>query len=528
MLPLFQTDFYKVYHWAQYDPKTEYVYSNTTARKSRLEGVNEAVVFGISYFVQEYLINNWKENFFDRSIEEVIAEYHRVIDVTIGKHAVNEEQIRYLHSLGYLPVKVKALPEGSLCPIGTPFITIINTDPKCYWLTNFIETISQTALWQPITSATIALRYKKLLTEYAEETSDCPEFVQWQGHDFSMRGMSSFESSCVSATGHLLSFTGTDTVPAILFLEKYYGADVTKEMVGASVTASEHSVQCSHYCGEDNEDAYISRMLEIQPDGIVSIVCDGYDYWRFITNSIVRFKDQIMGRNGKVVLRPDTGDPVKIITGYFPKKVPYTLAEARTMEMYMTASTKLWNGDHDAILTTDGYYLDMSYQELTTDEVNGSIVTLYNIFGGFDNSKGYIDLDPHVGLIYGDSITYERCEEICARLKDKGFASTNVVFGIGSYTYQYNTRDTLGLACKATWVQIDGKAKNIFKSPKTGDSMKKSACGLLQVVKENGKIVLNQKVTIEEENFGELKVVYENGVQYNKPTLLEIRERLNG
>lgn len=527
--PLLKTDFYKIYHWAQYNPLTEYVYSNTTARKSRLEGVNEIVVFGLRYFVEEYLINDWKENFFNRPVDEVITEYRRIIDRTIGPHTVNEEQLKYLHSLGYLPLKLKALSEGTLCPIGIPCVTIINTDPECYWLTNFVETISQTVLWQPITSATIAHRYKLLLDQFAEETSDTPEFVQWQAHDFSMRGMSSFESCCVSGAGHLLSFTGTDSIPAICILEAYYGADVTKELIGASVTASEHSVQCSHYDGSDNEDLYIARMLEIQKEGIVSVVADGIDYWKFISQNLITFKDQIMARNGKFVVRPDTGDPVKIVTGYFIKDVYYTSDQYIKNINRKSFFIDTWCDQRfDAVKTTDNKYFDIHGTELSEEEVKGSIQVLYEIFGGIKNDKGYIELDPHIGLIYGDSITYDRANLICELLANKGFASTNIVFGIGSFQYQFVTRDTYSIAFKATYVQINDEAKPIFKDPKTGDGMKKSAKGLLRVNKVNGTLVLKDQCTPEEEAGGELQVIFENGIQYNTQTLSQIRERLNG
>ena len=525
MLPLLASDSYKQCHHRLYPSNLELMYSNTTPRHSRVEGVNEVVVFGTQYFVEEYLINHWDNDFFNKPIDSILKEYHRIIDNHLGTGVINDDNIRYLHSLGYLPIHLKALPEGTLCPMGIPLMTIINTDAKCAWLTNFIETISQTVTWLPITSATTAYNFKKLLTSWAEETSDSPEFVQWQGHDFSMRGMSSFESCQVSGGAHLLSFTGSDSIPAICFLEKYYGADVTKELISGSVAASEHSIQCTYFDNGDNENLYIQGMLDAVPNGIVSIVADGYDYWKLISENLITFKDKILSRNGKVVIRPDSGDPVKIVSGYFPKEVPYSLAMIRTMGMAMTAHDKLWDGTHDAILTTDGHYLDITHQELTLDEVNGSIITLYNIFGGFLNSKGYIELDPHIGLIYGDSITYDRANKICDRLVQKGFASTNVVYGIGSYTYQYVTRDTFSLACKATWVKVGGVAKSIFKDPKTGGN-KKSAKGLLRVNRVGNTLVLQNDCTPEEEQGGELITIFKDGVQSNKVSLREIREKL--
>ena len=184
---------------------------------------------------------------------------------------------------------------------------------------------------------------------------------------------------------------------------------------------------------------------------------------------------------------------------------------------------KLFNGDHDCVKTIDGKYFDNEFNELTEDEVKGAVQILFEEFGGTKNEKGYIELDPHIGLIYGDSITYRRCEQICERLEAKGFASTNLVYGIGSYTYQYVTRDTFSIACKATWVQINGKSESIFKDPKTGAS-KKSAKGLLSVVKDGGTLKLLNDCTPDQEASGELITIFKNGVQHNKQSLSDIRK----
>lgn len=530
MLSLLASDSYKQGHHLLYPHNLEYMYSNTTPRSSRVDGVNEVVVFGTQYFVEEYLINHWNETFFTQPIESILKDYHRIIDNHLGPNIVSDHNIRYLHSLGYLPVRLSALQEGTLCPIGVPLMTITNTDPKCVWLTNFLETISQTVTWLPITSATTAYNFKKLLDQYAAETSDAPEFTQWQGHDFSMRGMSSFESAQVSGAAHLLSFTGSDSIPAISFLEKYYGADITKELISGSVTASEHSVQCTYFDENvDNEDAYIQAMLDAVPVGIVSIVSDGYDYWKLISENLIKFKDAILSRDGKVVIRPDTGDPVKIVTGYIVQDIGIDADSFIDYNSTISGHIKLWSGDceiYDAVKTTDGRYFDRENNELTELEVMGSVEILCQIFGASKNSKGYLELDPHIGLIYGDSITFNRCKEICERLKYKNFSSTNVVYGIGSYTYQYVTRDTFSLACKATWVQVDGVAKSIFKSPKTGCGGKKSARGLLRVNRVGDTLVLQQDCTPEEEKGGELITIFEDGRQFNKVTLSDIRKRL--
>lgn len=473
-------DGYKVDHRRQYPNKTEKVYSNFTPRESRIPGINKIVVFGLQYFVKEYLINRFEEKFFSRPKDIVVAEYKRRLDTYLGKDAVPMEHIEKLHDLGYLPLHIKAMAEGSLCPLRIPCMTITNTHPDFFWLTNDVETILSNTVWMPMTSATIAYQYKKILTEYAKKTSDMPDFVQFQGHDFSMRGHSSLESACTSGAGHLLSFVGTDTIPAIDFLEKYYGANAENELVGCSVPATEHSVMCLG--GNESEvDTFKRLICDIYPNGIVSIVSDTWDYWKVLTEYTVILKSMIESRNGKVVFRPDSGDPVKIVVG-----------------------------DADA---TPG-----------TPEYMGSIEVLWNIFGGTVNSKGYKQLNPCVGLIYGDSITIERCRKICEGLEAKGFASTNIVFGIGSYTYQYVTRDTFGFAIKATHGVVNGESKEIWKNPKTDNGMKRSAKGLLCV---DSDFTLHECVSEEQENTGLLQTIFKDGKLYNEQSLSQIRSKLN-
>lgn len=527
--PTLLADFYKLSHPRQYPPGTEYVYSNTTPRSSRMDDVESVVVFGVQYLIEEYIVKNWQENFFKRPKDEVIGEFKRLCDYTLGSGAVDESIFADLHDLGYLPLHIKALPEGTRCPIQVPFMTIRNTHPKFFWLTNFVETLTQTVLWQAITSATIADQYRQLLTEYAEETSSCPEFVTWQGHDFSMRGISSVESCAISDAAHLLSFTGTDTIPGILFLEKYYGADITQGLVGGSVAATEHAVMCAGGM-EDEAETYRRLIEDTYQAGIISIVSDTWDYWNTLLTIIPSLKDKILGRNGKVVIRPDSGDPVKIVTGYFPKNIKNTAADYLAIAGDGSGfHRKIWQSAEeegfDCVKTCDGRYFDIYGEELAEHEVKGSIALLYETFGGTINSKGFKELDPHIGLIYGDSITLSRCEQICERLSRKLFASTNVVFGIGSYTYQYVTRDTFGIACKATHVVINGQPKAIFKDPKTGGG-KKSAKGLLSVQMIDGQITLMQECTEDQEKEGMLDTVFLDGEQYNKQSLDQIRNLL--
>lgn len=499
------------------------MYANLTARGTRVPGLNKVVFFGLQYFVKEYLINDWNENFFSKSKEKVVHEYSRRIKNYLGKEA-STEHIERLHDLGYLPIEIRALPEGARVNLRVPMMTIHNTHPDFYWLSNALETILSDTIWLPCTSATTALMYRELLDGWAEETGGDLNFVPFQGHDFSMRGHGSFESACTSAAGHLLSFAGTDTVPAIDFVEDYYNANSDEELIGASVEATEHSVACagSSYTGDRGDDFdYFKRMItEVVPTGIVSIVSDTYDFWRVIDPDggiLAELKDIIMNRDGKVVIRPDSGDPVKVVTGWRDDEI--IRENGKIYE-----KPKDWN---------EGALSIESAREISDVERKGLIECLYEIFGGTVNDKEFIDLDPHIGAIYGDSITLDRADQICARLADKGFSSTNVVFGIGSFTYQgaigpaaIVTRDTHGFAVKATYAEINGEAKELFKDPITDNGLKKSARGLLRVDKVDGDYVLTDQVSWEEANSGELKPVFRNSELLKDWTFAEVKENL--
>jgi nicotinamide phosphoribosyltransferase len=447
--------------------------------------VTEIVFFGLQYFMKEYLVKQFDELFFSRPKEEVLKQYARRMDFYLGKDSITYEHISALHDLGYLPLEIKALPEGCLVPMRVPVFTIKNTLPEFFWLTNMLETLLSAILWKPCTSATTAFQYLKNFSRYAKETvgSDAG-FIPWQGHDFSFRGMSGIEDALMSGAGHLLSFAGTDTIPAIDFLETYYNADCEKELIGGSVPATEHSVMCMGM--QDNEmDTFKRLIADVYPSGIVSIVSDTWDFWQVITEFLPALKPVIMARDGKVVIRPDSGDPVKIIIG-----------------------------DESAPEGSPAY--------------KGAIECMWETFGGTVTEKGYKLLDSHIGLIYGDSITTERQLAILEGLKKKGFASYNVVLGIGSYTYEYVTRDTFGFAMKATYGEVNGIGRDIFKDPKTDDGTKRSAKGLMQVFHDpvTGKLELKDQCSWEEEAQGELKTVFKDGRILVDRTLAEIRDRI--
>jgi nicotinamide phosphoribosyltransferase len=485
VLPVLLKDGYKVGHVYQYPADTTLVYSNMTPRRSRVEGVNEIVTFGMQYFIEEYLIRQFRDGFFNLPVDSVMKAYRRRIDNYLGPSGHTYKHIGELHELGYLPLHIKTLPEGSVVPMRVPFLTTCNTLPEFSWLTNMLETVMSNVLWLPSTSATTAHRYRKAFDRFAWETGADPAFCQWQGHDFSFRGIGGVEAALLSGAAHLLSFTGTDTIPAIDFLEEYYGADCEKELVGGSVPATEHSVMSMG--GPGGELQTIRRLItEVVPTGIISIVCDTWDFWKVLTEYLPALRTEIMGRNGKVVVRPDSGDPVEIICGFAKDK---RCAEAESV---------------------------------------GAVETLWNTFGGNLNSQGYRELDPHVGLIYGDSITPERQLQILSGLKENGFASSNVVLGIGSYTYQHVTRDTYGFAMKATYGETKSRGgQAIYKQPKTDDGTKNSATGLLRVISTpEGSMACIENCTWEAEAGGLLRTTFNDGYAYNKETLAVIRQRL--
>ena len=312
--PILNIDGYKTGHVYQYPEHTEDVYSNWTARDSRIEGQKEVVFLGLQYFLKRYLMEEMQREFFDRPKDEVVREYQRRMDTYLGPGSVGTEHIAALHDLGYIPLRFKALPEGRRVPLRVPMFTVRATDPRFGWVVNYFESVLSATIWMPCTSATTAMRLRGLIENYADLTGSPMEFVDWQGHDFSFRGMAGVEAAALSGLGHLTSFTGTDTIPAIELIERYYPTSNPSTIIGGSVPATEHSVMCAGGAGDEYE-TYRRIIQDIYPNGIVSIVSDTWDLWHVVTNILRELKPQIMAREGKVVVRPDSGDPVKIICG---------------------------------------------------------------------------------------------------------------------------------------------------------------------------------------------------------------------
>ena len=535
--PLTQTDFYKTGHIFQYPAGTTEVYSNFTPRSSRLatmlpEQFDDKVVwFGLQAFIKSYLIDAWNEGFFKRPKADVLAQYKRRMDTSLGMDAVPVGHIAALHDLGYLPIDIKALPEGSRVNIRVPVLTVRNTHPSAYWLTNYLESVLSNSLFKPTTSATTAFEYRKLLHSYAITTGAPLDFVLWQGHDFSYRGMSGLHDAASSGAGHLLSFCGTDTISAIDYLEEFYLANADTELIGGSVPATEHSVMCMG--GMDDEVQTIRRLIsEVYPSGIVSIVSDTWDFFKVITEHAQTLKAEILGRTpnalgqAKVVFRPDSGEPVNILCGH-PFAVVADTSDATLAALEGGVAVVQCDGQFYAV-HANPHVEGVAYvlKNMSAAEVKGAVECLWDGFGGTTTTQGYKVLHERVGLIYGDSITLVRAQAILERLRQKGFASCNVVFGVGSYSYQGVTRDTFGWAVKSTSGVVNGERRELFKDPITDNGTKRSAKGLLRVEKEGNDFVLYDQQTPEQEAQGLLQSVFRDGKLLRDESLSAVRARL--
>jgi nicotinamide phosphoribosyltransferase len=453
-------DCYKIDHRRQYPKGTNLVFSNWTPRKAMFGDTDRVCFVGLQYFIKKYLVEEF-EKFFNSSVDDICREYEKKVCKVLGVDTFDTTHIRALHELQYLPIAIRAIPEGTNGKVGYPSLVMWNTHPDFYWLVNYLETIMSATLWMPSTSATTARKYRKIFDKYQQETNNNDWLVPFQGHDFSFRGHSSLESACLSGIGHLVYFNGTDTYPAMDIVSEYYGQG---DIAFMSVPATEHSVMCAHIA--DNEISTFEYLLDLYPKGIVSVVSDTWNLWKVLDEFLPKLKDKILSREGKLTIRGDSGDPVEI-----------------TLK---------------------------------------SIQKLWDVFGGTVNKQGYKELDTHIGWIYGDSITLDRQERILQGLKDLGFASSNVILGIGSFSYQYTTRDVYGHAMKATYCEVNGEPRNLFKDPVTDDGTKKSAKGLLTIHNRELKQECTWEDVYADEN--EMIEVFRNSFLLKEYTWKEVRE----
>ena len=480
--PMLLIDYYKAVHAEMLPERMTKSVSYFTPRMSRIGRWDKVVMFGLQGFIKTYLIDYFNREFFERSFEEVVAEYQRVLDNTLGAGVYGIEKIKKLHRLGYLPIEIIALPEGTRVPMHIPMFGITNTHPDFAWLPQALESLISAESWHPMIAATVGYTYREIVNRYYGLTCDDGLEKAKALGAFDFRGEECTDSAIKAGAGWCLSFLKTATVPVVPWLEQLYCCDCTKEPVAFGSPSTEHAVMCSNFAVDGDEITFLRRLLtEIYPNTSVSVVLDSYDYWNVIENILPQLKEEIMNHNGCMLMRGDSGDCVEVVTK--------------------------------------------------------TVFKLWEEFGGTINSKGYKVLDPHVKAIYGDSITVQRCEQIYRILEENGFACSNVALGVGSFSFQCIeedgilkpfTRDTFSSCIKATYCEIAGKPYPIFKDPKEG-GFKKSQKGCCVVSEENGELRYRDELNWEEASSGGnlLQTVFKDGVLIKEQSLQEIRNRLH-
>ena len=481
---MLMSDTYKHTHSRMYPKNLTKLVSYLTPRKNMSEAFPNMVFFGLQAFIYDHLVRGFHEDFFSVKWSVIEDTYRTYMDTQIGTENAMLEQFKALHELGYLPLEIRALPEGTVVNMGIPVVEMTNTDPDFAWLVQWVECILQAELWAPCAYATIGKAYHDVAAKYYEMTTDGADPFMAMA-DFGMRGMSCIEDSIRASASWLLSFDKTSTIPALAYIDEYYYANTHKNRIGRGAVSTEHSVMGANFAIDGDEITFVKRLLtELYPNTSFSMVSDTYDYWNMVENIIPACKGEIMAHNGKLLIRPDSGDIVDI--------------SIRTIE------------------------------------------TLWNTFGGTINNKGYKELDPHIGLIYGDGCTLNRVRKIYAELETRGFAATNIVFGVGAFCFHalfdendkmtVVTRDTFGMAMKATYGEFGDKKLFIYKDPKTDKgSLKKSHKGCCAVMpdKENGGFrCLDQIEGPVADYRTALNAVFYNGCVLGTQNFMDIRRRL--
>lgn len=455
---LLNTDSYKISHWKQYPPGTEKVYSYFESRSGAK--FNRTVFFGLQYFLKRYLEGKVVT-------AEKINEAEEIFNLHFGGKVFNREGWEYiLHNHdGKLPVVIKAVPEGSIIPESNVMMTVENTDPKVFWLTNFLETLL-VQVWYPCTVATQSRAMKQIIGNYLAETGD-PSLIDFKLHDFGFRGVTCPEQAALGGAAHLVNFQGTDTVAGLVLTRKFYGDLIS----GFSIPASEHSTITSW--GEQHEVDAMRNMLEKYPTGLVACVSDSFDIFKACSELWgTTLKDRILQRDGVLVVRPDSGEPTVM--------VPTVLN------------------------------------------------LLGEKFGTITNEKGYKVLHPKVRVIQGDGIDFSTLEDILKAVKDRGWSADNVAFGSGGGLLQKLNRDTQRFAFKCSSVTVNGQERDVFKRPIT-DQVKSSKAGRLKLVYEFGSHGPALKtIPFSDNGEDQLQTVFKDGVLSGEQKFSEIRKRAKG
>lgn len=454
---LLNTDSYKASQFVQYPPNTEAVFSYIESRGGKYR---ELVFFGLQAFIKEYLLDPITKEQVDEA-EEIWTAHGEPFNREGWDYIVNELD-------GKLPIRIKAAPEGMVIPTMNAMLTIENTDPKCFWLTSYLETALLRAIWYPTTVATNSREIKKIIKRYLEETGDV-EGLGFKLHDFGARGTSTNESAMIGGMAHLVNFLGTDTIMGVVGARRYYNEPIA----GFSIPASEHSTITSW--GKEGEVDAFRNMLDqfAKPGALVACVSDSYDIYN-ATEKLwgEELKQQIVDSGAILVVRPDSGEPVEVVS-----KVVKILDEK---------------------------------------------------FGSTVNEKGYKVLN-NVRVIQGDGINADSINDILAKLMLNGFSADNIAFGMGGALLGAPQRDDQKFAMKASAAKINGEWVDVYKDPIT-DPGKTSKKGRLALVRQGGvgHVMINtvpEFVAEGRRTPNILETVYENGQLVKETTFAEVRER---
>ncbi|WP_444937111.1 nicotinate phosphoribosyltransferase [Microbulbifer sp. JMSA004] len=452
--PILNVDSYKTSHYLQYPEGTQYVSSYIESRGGQFK---EAVFFGLQAFIKQYLTTPINAEHIEEA-EELFLAHGLPFNREGWEYILQEHQ-------GYLPIEIQAVPEGSVIPTRNVLVQVVNTDPKCFWLTSYIETALLRAIWYPTTVATQSREAKKVIQRYLLETAEGLDSLPFKLHDFGARGASSEETAAIGGLAHLVNFQGTDTIAAVLAGRRYYAAP----MAGFSIPAAEHSTMTS-WGREQEAKAYENMLTQFSGDNcLVAVVSDSYDLWSAIENIWGgELKERVENNGGTLVIRPDSGDPVDIVT--------------QTIERLM------------------------------------------RIFGATINSKGFRVLPDFIRVIQGDGISLHTIEGILSAMKARKQSAENISFGMGGELLQKVNRDTMRFAMKASAVRVDGLWRDVYKDPAT-DSGKRSKRGRLALINRTD----GTPYTIREQDIGGrnnlLKTVYRNGKLLIEQDLDTIRGR---
>ena len=463
---ILNTDSYKASHYLQYPPKTEYVFSYIESRGSAGDNniydssnqplrMTETVFFGLQIYLKEYLSKPISREDIEEAAE-IFAAHGEPFNREGWEYILNEHG-------GYLPLKIRAVPEGMVVPTKNALVTVINTDPKCFWLTSYIETGLMRAVWYPVTVATVSWRIKNLISRYMQYTS-YEEDVSFKLHDFGARGVSSKESAGIGGLAHLVNFMGTDTVEALVYGRKYYGAN----MPGFSIPAAEHSSITTW--GRDKEvDAYRNMLTQFaKPGSMVAVVSDSYDIYKAskdIWGGVL--KQEVIDSGATIIIRPDSGNPASTVL-----KVLRALGDT---------------------------------------------------FGTTRNKKNYKVLN-HVRVIQGDGIDEFSIKEILEAMKLNNWSVENVAFGMGGALLQHSNRDTLKFAMKASAAYVDGEWVDVYKDP-VGDSSKASKKGMFTLIRNKETNEVYTGAYVHHPYLEDImETVFLNGEIVKEYTLDEVRE----